>query len=120
MLVIKPHRQRQSAPIWNSTACAVAAGLLLAASPSPVKALYDPTAPPTKVATKQSTQVYSYQVTMIVGSAKNRKAMVNEQFVGVNDTVDDAKIVAIKSDSVVLRKDGRLIETYMPGANVRR
>lgn len=57
---------------------------------------------------------------MIVGSEKNRKAMVNEQFVGVNDTVDDAKIVVIKSDSVVLRKDGRLIETYMPGANVRR
>ena len=95
-------------------------GIILVALPFAASALHDPTAPPTTVAKSTSPNVFIYEVTMIVGRSDNRKAMVNEKFVGVNDTVDNAKIIAINSDSVVLRKDGKVIKAFMPGANVRR
>ena len=53
---------------------------------------------------------YEFKVSQILIGQKKRMAIVNGQKVNVGDNIKNAKVVAIKSDSVQLLFDGKLKE----------
>ncbi len=87
---------------------------------TPLLAAKDPTAPPSVINETRSPQAYTFSLSMIISDGKYRKAVVNESLVGVNDVINNAIVVAIKQDSVVLQQGDETINLTLPNAEVRK
>lgn len=80
----------------------------------------DPTRPPSLGAGKAKPVYQALSLTMILRDSANMRAIINESVVGVTDVVAGARVIAIKEDSVVLRRAGQNITLRMPLAEVRK
>ena len=89
---------------------------------TPLSAAKDPTAPPTALSetTSPQAQAYTFALSMIISDGKQRKAIINESLVGVKDVINNAVVIAIKQDSVVLRQGDKTINLTLPYAEVRK
>lgn len=80
----------------------------------------DPTRPP--LFSSPQTQAYlpPLQLSMILSDSNNMRAIINEAVVGVSDTVDGAKVLAINEETVVVSRAGQRLTLRIPVAGVRK
>lgn len=69
--------------------------------------LADPTRPPSAVTSQTAASASHWLVSSILFSPQRRVAVVNGRLVAEGDVVEGATVVAIDSDTVVLRRHGR-------------
>ena len=83
-----------------------------------VQAAVDPTRPPAMLI-EQPTQVYSpLNLNMILSDENGRRAVINEEIVSVSDTINQARVIAIDGEVVILVRQGKRIELRMPISNM--
>lgn len=80
----------------------------------------DPTRPPDFSIRPMTKTQESLQLSMVLREGSQWRAVINEQVVGVNDTVNNAKVIRIENDQVTVVRMGKKIILKMPLADVRK
>ncbi len=103
--------------------CAIALAALFAAGAAMATPLSDPTRPPTAQAVSSHKAVRKqprWTLSSTLVSAQRRTAVINDRVVSVGEKINGARVMAIDSDSVHLRRRGSDITLVLLRKNVKR
>ncbi len=93
--------------------------LVLSASPL-TQAKTDPTRPPVFLNKVAQPKAQPLKLTMILNQTDQRRAIINETVVSESDTINGAKVLIIKENSVLLLRAGKQWLLTMPHSDVRQ
>lgn len=102
----------------------LAVTLMLASAPA--LSMTDPMRPPSfdgveaPQARQEAKPPTSLTLSMILDTGSRRRAIINDAVVELDDVIGDARLIAIRKESVVLRQAGKTIELSLPFAEIRR
>jgi hypothetical protein len=98
--------------------------LLLLLTIGVASAAYDPTRPPAAAAPRAAVGAapvpMAYHLSFIVNAPERRLARINGRWVAEGDAVANARVLRIDSDSVRLRRDGRILKLTLGNGHVTK
>ena len=80
----------------------------------------DPTRPPDLVPAAQEIVHAPLHLSMVLTEGERRRAVINGKLMAVSDWIGNARLVAIRDDSVVMRRAGHSIVLKLPLPAVRQ